>query len=121
MALTQKQMAFLEDYAVSGNISQSYAKFYHNQTRNSNAWKILKSEEAQEYLNYLRTQLHNERIANLEECLERLTTIIREGEKNEVLKAIDMRLKSLGAYVSKSEVSIDTPTTIKVSIQEEEK
>ncbi len=29
MALTQKNMEFLEEYAVTGNAAQSYAKIYH--------------------------------------------------------------------------------------------
>ena len=105
MALTQKNIEFLEEYAITGNAAQSYAKIYHVQAKSSNPWKILKSEEAQE---------------DLEECLERLTEIIREGNNAEMLKAIDMRLKTLGAYVSKSEVKVDTPTVIKVSIDESE-
>lgn len=120
MALTQKNIEFLEEYAITGNAAQSYAKIYHVQAKSSNPWKILKSEEAQEHLRYLRAQLHNSRIADLEECLERLTEIIREGNNAEMLKAIDMRLKTLGAYVSKSEVKVDTPTVIKVSIDESE-
>lgn len=119
MALTQKNMEFLEQYAVSGNAAQSYAKVYNVQARSSNPWKILKSEEAQEYLKYIRTQLHNERIADLDECLEKLTEIIREGNNAEVLKAIDMRLKALGAYINKQEIKVDAPTVIKVSIEED--
>lgn len=123
MALTQKQMAFLDRYAVTGNARQSYIEVYKSSpaTSNSNAYRVLAQPEAKEYLEYARANARNSRIADLEECLEKLTEIIREGNKTECLKAIDMRLKALGAYITKSEISIDTPTTIKVSIQEEEK
>lgn len=122
MALTTKQMDFLDKYAATGNARQSYKDAYgvsNNQSASTNAWKVLQREEAQEYLRYSRAQARNKRIADLEECLEKLTEIIREGNNAEILKAIDMRLKTLGAYVSKSEIKV-APTVIKVSIEESE-
>lgn len=121
MALTPKNLQFLEDYVITGNAAQSYAKIYHVEAKSSNPWKILKNEEAQEYLQWLRAQARSEKIADLQECLESLTDIIRNGTKAEALKAIDMRLKSLGAYVTKQEVKVETPTTIKVTIESEDK
>lgn len=121
MALTQKQMAFLDRYAVIGNANQAYKEVYQCKpsTSASNAYKVLSLPEAKEYLNYARANARNERIADLEECLEKLTEIIREGTNAEVLKAVDMRLKALGAYITKQEIKVDAPTVIKVSIEED--
>ena len=122
MALTEKQMDFLDRYAATGNARQSYLDVYKSGINSAatNSYRLLKKEEAQEYLQYARAQARNERIADLKECLETLTEVIRNGTKAEALKAIDMRLKTLGAYVSKSEIKVDTPTVIKVSIEESE-
>lgn len=121
MALSKRQMDFLDKYVLYNNAAQAYREIYGNNVKGAGqiAWVILQKPEAQEYLQYAAAQVKTDRIAGLEECLEKITEIIRTGDKKEVLRALDMRLKTLGAYINKQEVSVDAPTTINVTIKED--
>lgn len=120
MALIKRQMDFLDKYVLYNNATQAYREVYGDvKGANRSAWRILQKPEAQEYLQYAAAQAKTDRIAGLEECLEKITEVIRTGDKKEVLRALDMRLKTLGAYINKQEVTVETPTTINVAIKED--
>lgn len=120
MALNKKQMDFLDKYVLYNNAALAYREVYNcSQDASKSAWRILQKPEAKEYLQYAAAQAKSDRIAGLEECLEKITEIIRTGNQKEAIRALDMRLKTLGAYINKQEVTVDTPTTINVTIKED--
>ncbi len=117
---TEKQQKFCEEYITSGNATISYMCAYPNasyKTANAAAPQLLKKPHIQEYLNWLRTQVKADTIADIKECLELLTDVMRNGDTNgEKLKAAELRLKTLGAFIDKKKIEVDKPTVIKVSV-----
>lgn len=121
MALTERNKLFIRDYVKSGckNMTGSYMKIYDTKGRRRSAdeaSRILKSEKGREYMQSLIQPAEDETIATLNECLHILTDIMRDEKstKAEKLKAIDMRLKTLGAYMDKVQVSADNQINIKI-------
>lgn len=120
---TEKQQIFCEEYIKTGNATQSYLTAYPNvtyETANNSGSQMLKKPHIIEYLNWLRAQVKADTVADITECLELLTDVMRNGDSTGAkLKAAEMRLKTLGAFVDKKKVEVDTPTIIKVSIEED--
>ena len=67
-------------------------------------------DDIQLYLHELQAKVDKERVADLQECLESVTAIIRDENVSisDRLKAIDMRLKTLSAYETNVKLSNDT-------------
>lgn len=74
------------------------------------ASKLLTRNDIQAYLHELQAKVDKERVADLQECLEFVTSIIRDDNvsTSDRLKAIDMRLKTLSAYETNIRLSNDT-------------
>ncbi len=83
----------------------------------SAASRILKVPGAQEYLAQLHEEIRNSKVADLQECLEELTRFIRDDKAapSAKLKALDMRLKTMGAFIDKKVINNDV--TINVDIE----
>ena len=67
-------------------------------------------DDIQLYLHELQAKVDKERVADLQECLESVTAIIRDENVSisDRLKAIDMRLKTLSAYETNVKLSNGT-------------
>ena len=117
---TEKQQKFCEEYITSGNATVAYLRAYPNaqyNTANAEAPKLLKKPHIKEYLEWLRERVKAPTVADIQECLELLTDVMRNGDTNGVkLKAAELRLKTLGAFIDKKKIEVDKPTVIKVSV-----
>ena len=88
MKLKPRQEAFCLEYASSGNATESYKKAYGEVSESSvrsNACRLLKNPKIQERLQELADEFASAKIANAKEMQEKLTAIIREEIKEEVL------------------------------------
>lgn len=123
--LSDRQRKFCELYVKTGNATQSYMDSYPQKDRVcacSSANQLLNQTKIKEYIEILTTRELNDRIADLDECLEILTTFMRDknASKAERTKAIDLRLKTLGAYIDKKQIDVNDSIDIKVSLVEED-
>jgi phage terminase small subunit len=119
--LTPKQKKFCDNYIKSGNATESAIKAgYNKKYVATNTTKLLKNTNIQEYIEERNKQLDKKTIASLEEVLEFLTSVIddEDANKSDRLKAADMRLKTLGAYLERVEQK--TETTIKVCVDDDD-
>lgn len=81
------------------------------------ASRLLTRDDVQMYLYELQAKVDKDRVADLQECLEVVTSVIRDENVNtsDRLKALDMRLKTLSAYETNIRLSNDT---INITIDE---
>lgn len=121
--LSELHKRFLQEYALNGgNGTQAYIAVRPNnkpESAASAANHILKRPEAQEYLKELQEDIRNSKVADLQECLELLTGYIRDSNLAPAIKmkAADMRLKTMGAYLDRKEIKSDV--VINVDIDDE--
>lgn len=89
MSLNIKQEAFCLHYAKTGNATESYKKAgYAAKTENAiyaNANRLLKNDKVQARLQELAEEIASDKIANVKEIQERLTSILRMETKEEVV------------------------------------
>lgn len=78
-----KQKRFCDEYLIDCNITQAAARVGYS--RNSGR-RILRTEEAQEYVNSQLKKLHDERTADAYEVLEYLTSVMRGESREQRLK-----------------------------------
>lgn len=117
--MTQNQKRFAEVYVKCGNATQAYKKVYegvNDNTANVNGSKLLNKSEIRAYIDRLNQKIDKKNIASLEDCLKLLTDIMNDTEtgNTDKLKAIDLRLKTLGAYLDKVQVSSDSQININI-------
>ena len=117
--LNQKQIAFCNNYLSGMTQEQAYRLAYaidDDKSCRGQAYKIIRNEEVRQYIKEKNEILFNERIADLQECLEAITDIIRDenASKTERMRAIDMRLKTLAAYIDKQDINLTTTITVGV-------
>lgn len=107
--LSPRQEKFCLEYAASGNASESYRKsgFRTSSPLSSAAAanRLLKKTEIAARLKELAEEIKSDKIANIIECQEALTAILRDEniETCDRLKAIQILMKSLGAFTTKLE------------------
>lgn len=109
--MREQYIIFCHEYIKTGNGTQSAIKAgYSPKTARQKASQLLTLKDIQDYLAELQQKIEDEKIADMRECLENLTRIIRDDNVNtsDRLKAIDIRLKTLSAYETKLKVSNDT-------------
>lgn len=123
--LTPLEKHFCELYARTSNATEAYLETHPKvsyKTANVNGTRWLKRPELAAYVHELAQSVTDENIADLKECLILLTEVMRtadEQTKNK-LKAADMRLKTLGAYIDKKDINVNSETKINVTIDEDE-
>lgn len=120
--LSDLHKRFLEEYAINGgNGRRAYLAVrpdVKEKSAENAAYMILRNPVAREYLDELQNEIKSSKVADLQECLEELTRFIRDDKTapSAKLKALDMRLKTMGAFIDKKVVSNDV--TINVDIEE---
>lgn len=84
IALTIKQKAFVDDYIITMNATESYLKFYKNvknrETARANSSRLLNTPEVKEYIENRMKILDEELIADQREILRSLTRQARREE-----------------------------------------
>ncbi|MBR5583152.1 MAG: terminase small subunit [Lachnospiraceae bacterium] len=89
MALNVKQEAFCLHYAKTGNATEAYKKAgYAAKTDGAiyaNANRLLKNDKVQERLKELAEEIASDKIAGIREIQERLTSILRMEQSEEVI------------------------------------
>lgn len=136
--LTLKQQRFADEYIISGNATQSAIEAgYSKKYANTNASKLLQNTTIKRYIDEQLEILKNERVADQQEVLEYLTSIVR-GEQSEQtlrgvgegaqiideidvsakdrIKAAELLGKRYGIWTDKTELTgeIDTEISIKI-------
>ena len=100
MELNVKQEAFCLHYAKTGNATESYKKAgYKAKTENAicaNATRLLRNDKVQERLKELAEELASDKIANIREIQEYLTSVMRRELKDSVVVTLS---KETSKYV----------------------
>lgn len=111
--MTLKQKRFCEEYVKSGNATKAAQVCgYSEKTARQQGQRLLTKKETAEYIEKLNKEITENNIADMRECLETLTQIIRNGNDKNKIAALDLRLKTLGAYVDKKELTGDIKITV---------
>ena len=89
--LTEKQKKFADYYIELGNATQAAINAgYSSKYANTNASKLLRNTTIKSYIDERLSQLASERIVSAEEVLEFLSSVMRNEQKEEVLKGVGM-------------------------------
>lgn len=92
MKLTEKQQRFADEYIRTGNITQSYLNAYQNvkkeSTAASNGSRLLRNDKVKHYIDVRLEKLKKESIAEQDEILQYLTSVMRGELKDERLMVV---------------------------------
>ena len=81
--LNKRQIDFVQEYMKTNNINQSAIKAgYSPKTAYSQASRLLKNSRVQDYIVAIRERLDSDKIADIQEVMEYLTSVMR-GEKKD--------------------------------------
>lgn len=87
--LTNKQMIFANEYLVDLNATRAYKKAYPNVKKDSvasvNGNRLLRNAKVKNYIEEQLKKIENESIANAEEVMQYLTSVMRNELKEEVV------------------------------------
>lgn len=90
--LTIKQQSFADYYIEYGNATEAYLKAYPNvkkeTTARANGSRLLTNANVSNYIAERMEELKSERVADQQEVLEYLTSIMRGEQQEEVLRGI---------------------------------
>lgn len=92
MNLTEKQQRFADEYIRTGNITQSYLNAYQNvkkeSTAASNGSRLLRNDKVKAYIDERLEKLKKQSIAEQDEILQYLTSVMRGELKDEQLMVV---------------------------------
>lgn len=92
MGMTERQKIFADHYIISLNATESYKKAYPKikniKTAEVNGSKLLRNTKVKAYIDEQLEKLKSERVADQQEVLEFLTSVMR-GEVTEPLLVLD--------------------------------
>lgn len=87
--LTLKQKKFADEYIISGNATESYKKVYSNvkedSTASAGASRMLRNVKVKSYIEERLAELNSQKIADQEEILQYLTSVMRGEHREETL------------------------------------
>lgn len=87
--MTENQIKFADEYIRTTNITQSYLTAYHNVKKESvaasNGSRLLRNEKVKKYIDERLDKLKKESIAEQDEILQFLTSVMRGDVKDEQL------------------------------------
>ena len=90
--MTEKQKIFADDYIICLNATQAYKKAYPNikkdEVARANGSRLLANANVKAYIDERLEELKSERVADQQEVLEFLTSVMR-GEVTEPLLVLD--------------------------------
>lgn len=118
--MNNKQKRFCEEYLICNNATKAAASAgYSEKTAKQIGSRLLKDPEITEYLDAERERIRSEKIAVVEEILERVTAILRDKEAydKDKLKAAELLGKHYGMFSENVRVALE-PVTIVNDIRE---
>lgn len=89
MALTEKQKRFADEYLIDLNATRAYKVAYPNIKKDTvaatNGGRLLRNADISEYVKETLEKLQSERVADVQEVLEYLTSVMRREKKESVV------------------------------------
>lgn len=90
--MTEKQKRFADEYLIDLNATRAYKAAYpgvkKDESARTNGWKLLTNADIKKYIDDRTKELESERVANVQEVMEYLTSVLR-GEATEQTIATD--------------------------------
>ena len=132
--MTEKQKRFAEEYLIDLNATQAAIRAgYSESSAGRNANRMMKNEEIKTYIDAALARLRAENVADAQEVMEYLTSVLRGESKSSVLclcgdgaqdviekhpdekerlKAAELLGKRYGLYTEKVDLDADTSITV---------
>lgn len=87
--LTERQRRFCEEYLIDGNASQAAIRAgYSKRSATVVSTTLMKNPQVQAYLKKLLDELHSAKVADAQEVLEYLTSIMRGEQREQTLQLV---------------------------------
>lgn len=87
--LTERQRRFCEEYLIDGNASQAAIRAgYSKRSATVVSTTLMKNPQVQAYLKELLEKLHSAKVADAQEVLEYLTSVMRGEQSEQTLQLI---------------------------------
>lgn len=103
-----RQKRFVDEYIITGNATESaITAGYSKKYAGTNADKLLKNTNIQDYIKERNKELDSEKIATMKEVKEFWTKLMRSHatEDKDALKASELIARTNGAFIDKVEHS----------------
>ena len=104
--LSLKQQKFADEYIITGNIEQSAISAGYSKTyARGNAHKLVANESIKAYIDDRLEEIKSEKVADQQEVMEYLTSVLRGEIQDEVLLVVD---GDFGSSVERNDKRSDT-------------
>lgn len=109
MALTEKQKRFAEEYIIDLNATRAYRAAYKNCKKDEvaavNGSRLLRNAKVETYINEMLAKIQASKIADAQEVMEHLTSVMRGEIEEEVVVVLGLGDGLTEATVVKKQVS----------------
>ena len=96
--LTERQRRFCEEYLIDGNASQAAIRAgYSKRSATVVSTTLMKNPQVQAYLKELLEKLHSAKVADAQEVLEYLTSIMRGEQREQTLQLVGDGMQDITA------------------------
>lgn len=96
--LTERQRRFCEEYLIDGNASQAAIRAgYSKRSSTVVSTTLMKNPQVQAYLKELLEKLHSAKVADAQEVLEYLTSIMRGEQREQTLQLVGDGMQDITA------------------------
>ena len=96
--LTERQRRFCEEYLIDGNAAQAAIRAgYSKRSATVVSTTLMKSPQVQAYLKKLLDELHSAKVADAQEALEYLTSVMRGEQREQTLQLIGDGMQDITA------------------------
>lgn len=96
--LTERQRRFCEEYLIDGNASQAAIRAgYSKRSATVVSTTLMKNPQVQAYLKKLLDELHSAKVADAQEVLEYLTSVMRGEQREQTLQLIGDGMQDITA------------------------
>ena len=134
--LTQRQIRFVQDFMKSNNVTQAAIRSgYSKKTASVQGSRLLTNVKVAEYVDAINERLESDKIADIQEVMEYLTSVMR-GEKkdqfdldpalsertkaaSELAKRLDVRARNLNIQAAVNIID-DIPDTVEIEEDDED-
>lgn len=132
--MTEKQKRFCDEYLVDSNATQAAIRAgYSKSSAGRNANRMMKNDEIKSYIEAALTRLQTKKVADAQEVMEYLTSVLRGESQSSVLardkigaerviekppdekerlRAAELLGKRYGLYTEKVDLDADTSITV---------
>ena len=133
--LNQRQIRFVQNYMKTNNITQSAIDAgYSPKTAHVQGCNLLKNIKIQEYINAINERIESDKIADIEEVMQYLTSVMRGEKKDqfdleaslsdrtraagELAKRLDVRAKNINVECAVNIID-DIPDDVEIEDDED--